>query len=283
MSLVNCPECGHSVSESAIACPNCGRPLSVPVVERRVVPAPEREGLPKWAYFPLGLLGAVLVVILFVMFSRNSDEANSNIRVGVETQRPPASDRVAPTSSSGTDDTAPPMTSAPSGSSSIPESGQSLSIPGSQTAVNTAPQKGSVVIDARIITREGSPQPVRNERFYLLDEDIESILSDARLEPIEGNTLMNSLGLSILYPDRYGDFNRRAMAAIKEHIKYAGTTDGSGKAQLGGVDPSSYYLFGVTKSPKGFAVWSSPVTIISGENNLNLSPVRLQEIENRSE
>lgn len=27
MALVNCPECGHQVSESATTCPNCGHPL----------------------------------------------------------------------------------------------------------------------------------------------------------------------------------------------------------------------------------------------------------------
>ena len=30
------------------------------------------------------------------------------------------------------------------------------------------------------------PQPVKNEKFYLLDKDLEMILSEAGLEPIEG-------------------------------------------------------------------------------------------------
>ena len=29
MALIQCPECGHSVSNHAIACPNCGYPISV--------------------------------------------------------------------------------------------------------------------------------------------------------------------------------------------------------------------------------------------------------------
>jgi hypothetical protein len=82
-----------------------------------------------------------------------------------------------------------------------------------------------------------------------------------------------------MYPDKYGEFHRDALRAIKDHIKYAGTTDGSGKAQLGGVEPNSYYLFGVTRSSRGFAVWSSPVSIIGGENLLNLSPMQLTEIQ----
>jgi hypothetical protein len=90
---------------------------------------------------------------------------------------------------------------------------------------------------------------------------------------------MNSFGLSVLYPDRYREFNRDALTAINRHIKYSTLTDGSGKALVKGIDPDQYYLFGVTRTGKGFAVWSSPVTIIGGENVLNLSPQRLTEIQ----
>ncbi len=45
------------------------------------------------------------------------------------------------------------------------------------------------------------------------------------------------------------------------------------------IEPDSYYLFGITKSGKGFAVWSSPVSIRNGENVLNLSPQALTEIQ----
>ena len=31
MALVNCPECEHIVSDSAIACPSCGHPMQQPV------------------------------------------------------------------------------------------------------------------------------------------------------------------------------------------------------------------------------------------------------------
>ena len=90
---------------------------------------------------------------------------------------------------------------------------------------------------------------------------------------------MNSLGLSVLYPERFSEFNRDALRAIKGHIKYAGTTDGSGKAELGNIEPDSYYLFGVTRSGRGFAIWSSPVAINPGQNALNLTPQRLTELE----
>jgi len=275
MSIIYCPECGHEISSAAVACPNCGRPLSAarPVVERTAVIAEpvRRDGVPTWIFIPLGIIGVILVVLFFVVMSRNSDDANSNLSVNVNARRPASAantERVTtdiPPSSS--------VTTLP------PANAQSVTVPGAQTDVSVPPTKGSVVIDAKISGKTGQPLPVKNEKFYLLDKDLESILSEAGLEPIEGQSLMNSLGLSVLYPDRFDQFNREALRAIKGHIKYAGTTDTSGKAEMGGIEPNSYYLFAVTKSGRGFAIWSSPVSIIPGQNALNLTPQRLTEME----
>ena len=262
MSMIYCPECGHEISTAAVACPNCGRPLSAtrPVPDRvPVVAEPVRkDGVPTWIFIPLGIIGIVLVVLFFIVMSRNSEDANSNLSVNVNTRRPAstANERVSTTDipSSSTVTTVP------------PSDGQSVTVPGAQTDVTVPASKGSVIIDAKISGRTGQPVPVKNEKFYLLDKDLESILSEAGLEPIEGQTLMNSLGLSVLYPDRFDNFNRDALRAIKGHIKYSGTTDTSGKAELGGIEPNSYYLFAVTKSGRGFAIWSSPVSIIAGQN-----------------
>ena len=286
MSLIYCPECGHEVSNSAVACPNCGRPLATaPVVEKKVVVArPHREGgFPPWMAIPIAAIGVLLLIVLWVAFARNNDDANSNLMVNVNTSRPNRPGVNTPTS-----ETTVGTATAPS-TITVPNDSQSVSVPGTQTGITSAPSnmsggapsmptKGSVVINAKIATKNGQTQAVKNERFYLLDRDLETILSDARIDPIEGQTLLNSFGLSVMYPNRYGEFHTKAMAAIKDHIKYAGTTDGSGKAQLGGVQPDSYYLFGVTKSRDGFAVWSSPVSVIAGENLLNLSPQQLTEI-----
>jgi hypothetical protein len=289
MSLIYCPECGHEVSNSAVACPNCGRPLATPppVVEKKVVVArPHRDsGFRPWMMVPIAALGVLLLIVLYVMFARNGDDANSNLRVNVNTSRPNRGDIDSPRSETTVGSATSPGTIA------VPNDSQSVNVPGTQTGITSAPSnisgasvpstptRGTVVINAKVATRNGQPQAVRNEKFYLLDKDLEMILSDADLEPIEGQSLVNSFGLSVMYPDRYGQFHTAALKAIKDHIKYAGTTDGSGKAQLGSVEPNSYYLFGVTKSPRGFAVWSSPVSIIGGENLLNLAPVQLTEIQ----
>jgi hypothetical protein len=271
MSLIYCPECGHEVSSAAVACPNCGRPLSAarPVEAAPVVAHVEKKDrVPNWIFIPLGIIGAVLLIVLFVVWSRNSPDDNSNIAVNVAARRAAVNSGQS--------------TTIPSTSTNVPSttSDQSVTIPGSQTDVSLPPARGTVTIDAKISTpRSNTPQPVKNERFYLLDKDLETILADARLEPIEGQTLTNSFGLSVVYPDRFGDFHRDALRAIKDHIKYAGTTDAAGKAKLGDIEPNSYYLFGVTRSGRGFAIWSSPVSIIAGENALNLSPQMVTDVQ----
>src|SRR5688572_20122229 len=265
MSLMHCPECGHEISTAAVACPNCGRPISaVPVVEQRpvVATAKKSDGVPNWIFIPLGIIGAVLLIVFFVVMSRNSDD-NSNLSVNVNSRRPAG-------------DLTRTNTDIPSSNFAV-NATQNLTIPGSQTQVSET--KGTVVIDAKVATPRGTPQPVRNEKFYLLDKDLESILAEARLQPIEGQTLLNSLGLSVIYPERYGDFNRDALRAIRDHIKYSGTTDTSGRAQLGGIEPDSYHLFAITRSGRGFAIWSEPVSINPGENAFNLTPQRVTEME----
>jgi len=245
-----------------------------------------KEGFPLWAIVPLTILGATLLFIMFYVLGRDDDMAETNLNVNVNTRRASGSART-DTSSSGSA-TSDPYTATvpPSGSTSVtvpPPPSSSQTVPGTQTEVNPAAERGRVVIDAKIAGRTGTPTAVRNEKFYLLDKDLESILSEADLEPVEGNTLANSFGLAVMFPDRYGSFYRGAMSAIKGHIKYSGTTDGSGKAALSNIEPDSYYLFGITKSGQGFALWSSPVSIRPGENVLNLSPQRVTEMNNSGE
>jgi hypothetical protein len=165
--------------------------------------------------------------------------------------------------------------------------GQTTTVPGQTTTVpdTTAPpvtlpvEKGTVVINARVARPRGTPQAVRGAKFFLLDEELEKILTEAQLEPVvEGNNLTASLGLAVVYPDQYGEFYRTAMRAINAHVKYSGTTDGKGAASLNGIEPDQYYLFGVTRVGQGFALWNAPVSIIAGQNVLNLSPQSVTEI-----
>ena len=133
-------------------------------------------------------------------------------------------------------------------------------------------------MEAKIATKSGSSQPVNAERFYLLDKDLDSILSDANIEDETGQGLTNAFGMSIFSPDKYGDTRTKALAAIAKHTVYKTQTDAGGKAQMKGVKPDSYYLFGIHKTGSGFAVWSSPVTIQAGENSLVLPAAQMTEV-----
>ena len=282
MSLIHCPECGHEISTAAVACPSCGRPVSArPVAVPRVVveKEPRTDSIPPWVIAPVIIMGVLVLFGLIYLFTASDDDANANLSVNVnarrtETARAPVTttDSTVPASSIPvTNDPAPP--SYPSTSSQ--------SVPGSRVEPPQA-TRGTVVIDAKVSTRNGSSQPVRNTRFYLLDKDIESILSDAELDPIQGQTLAASLALATADQSSYGEFYRAAMQAIKDHIKYSGSTDSSGKAQLGSVEHDSYYLFGVVRTSEGFAMWSSPVSVIAGDNAVNLTPQPLTQMPSRT-
>lgn len=288
MSIIFCPECGHEVSANAVACPNCGRPMDsvpVPVVEENVVVARPRrkEGFPTWAYVPIGLLAVILLLVVYIAMRESSDSSNTNVNVNLAGRRGSTADT--PDTRTATTTTVPPTDSTsvtvPGQTTTVP--GQTTTVPGTSTSVPAPPpSKGTVVIKARIVPSRGSVQAARGTKFYLLDEDLESILSDARVEPIEGNTLMASIGLAAVYPDRYGDFQRAAQRAIAAHVKYSGTTSSDGTASLSGVEPREYYLFGIARVGRGFALWSSPVSVVPGENLMNLSPQSVTEIPSDS-
>jgi type II secretory pathway pseudopilin PulG len=296
--MILCPDCGHEVSTAATACPNCGHPFAKPVIERKVVVAdvPRKEGIPSWVFAVLGILGVLVLFILFAVMRNNDDEANRSVNVSLAANRNADNTLDTAAASRASTDTqtltVPPSTgsqsitvpSASAPSTTVPSSVTTVPPPSSSTitTVPETPTTGTVVIDAKVATRTGAPQAVRNEKFYLLDKDLESILSAADIDPIEGQTLTNSFGLAVLYPARYGEFNSKALNAIKKHIKYNTLTDSGGKGQMKNITPDSYYLFGITKGRNGFAVWSSPVTIQAGENILNLSPQRMTEIEQAS-
>jgi len=289
MSLIICPECGTEVSDAAVACPSCGKPLrTIPVVKEVVPIRREEREIPKWVVIPVAIvIGLVLVLAFVLLYRSGADDSNVNLRVNAS--------RPATTREVGRTDTV--VESAPGSVSTVPGTSTAVNppvnppanppmtstVPGTSTDV-APPTKGSVTVDAKIQNRTGNgTAPVRNARFYLLDKDVEAILSEARIEPIEGQTMMSSLGLAASFPSRFGDFQRRAMNAIKSHVKASATTNGSGKADFSSVEPNMYYLFAVTNTPQGFALWSSPVTIAPGANVLNLEPQPLTDVSSFSE
>ena len=250
-----------------------------PVHERKVIvaqPVEREDGFPTWALIPIGLLGVVLIFVAYLAFRGGDNTANTNLSVNVAGRRPTTE-----TESRSTSTTTVPSTSVPATEKAVvrPPS-QTTTVPESPTAPPVAPlpDKGKVVLNAKATSSNGATGAVRGAKFYLLEEDVESVLTAARIEPIEGNTLAGSLGLAAVFPDRYADFQRAAMRAIAAKAKYSGTTNGSGAVNLSGVEPKGYYLFGIARIGRGFALWNSPVSVIAGDNVMNLSPQSVTEV-----
>lgn len=276
MSLLICPECSHEVSSAASACPGCGFQMRPPVIEKRVLVTqpPSDSSMPPWAIAALAFTVIGVVIVGFLLFRSSSDQANTNVNVNLAQRRATASepDRdVRPTTVPSTSTDTPVTSSIPS---------QTTTVQGTDTTVSNVPPpgKGVVKINARIASRQGEPRAAGSTKFYLLDKDVEQILSEARVSPIEGNSLSASLGLAAVFPGRYSEFQRAAMRAIGAHVKYSGTTSSSGTADLKGVSPSSYYLFAISRVGRGFALWNQSVSVIAGENVMNLSPQSVTEV-----
>ncbi|HLM01249.1 MAG TPA: hypothetical protein VK400_09370 [Pyrinomonadaceae bacterium] len=288
MSLITCPDCGNNISTVAVACPNCGRPMAPAIVEpipqREVIiqEAPRERGFPPWLIAPIIILGAVLVFALFYLARGGSeDEANSNINVRVASEREAANARSSRVQTdTRSSNVTVPSTSVPSTQTSevtVPPS-QSTSVTTTETRTadtttsTVATGKSSLSIDAKIRAATGREQPVQRETFYLLKKDLRTILEEADIDDEEGQGLVNAFGMSIVYPGRYPEIRRKALAAISKYTVAKTLTDAQGKAKFPEVKPDSYYLFGITKTPEGFSVWDTPVTLSEGAMNLNLEP-----------
>lgn len=287
MAIIHCPECAKEVSNTAVACPNCGHPLAPPAIERETIvreapPVIEKEGFPNWVFIPLAVLGIVVIFFLIILF-QNKEPETTNINISTdrtadlpETTRKstPTTEVVVPSNPNGGDIDLPPSTS------TVPSSGgtTTTTIP-SESETTTI---GTVNLELKTRDKTGNVQPAKNEIFYLLDKDFESILREADVTPISGQSLSNSFGLSVIYPDRYNDFRKKALNAIEKHIKYDVKTGSDGKAKIGKVKPDSYYFFAIHKTGSGFALWTSPITINNGENNLNIQPQSSIEIKEQN-
>ena len=286
MSMLLCPECSHEVSNTAVACPNCGHPMSPPAVQtetfvREVVPPViERETFPRWIFIPLGVLGVLLIFIIFLLMrDGQQDQQNINVKLRTGQTESPENRSVSQTTVPATEtNVVPPTTRTetitappPSESSSIPSNPPTTvtEVPADTTKVN---DRGQVKIELKVKdSRSGQLRPVSAEKFYLLDQSLDSILREADLNNQTGQSLTQAFGLSVIYPDKYSDFNSKALAAINKHIKYDTTTDSGGAAEISGVDPKNYYLFAITQTDGGFALWNSSVTVKAGDNQLNLT------------
>lgn len=296
-----CPDCGNECSTTAKECPNCGhifvRPAAQPASRIVVRDVEEKSGIPKWVFIPLAILGATLLFVIYMMLNREDETANKNINVRIASSTPlsttnstAANNEVSIPSSSAPSQITIPSSSAPSmpppststTTPSIPTAPPPTvtTVPGSTSAntVAVTPDKGTVSLEAKIFSKSGTQLPVTKEKFYLLDKDLYSILSEAKIDDPEGQGVVNAFALSVVNPKKYSATNQKALAAIKKHIVYSALTDANGKADIKDIKPGNFYLFGIKTVPNGFAMWDSPVSIQAGQNNLVLEPKTPTEV-----
>ena len=132
-----------------------------------------------------------------------------------------------------------------------------------------APQTGTLALEAGIIYKMGGNQPVARTEFMLLDKSLEAILTEAGMDP--GRTgILSNYAFAVQYPSQYPGVAQRAREAIQPHIIQSVSTDFSGKAQFTDIKPGNYYLFGLSSTRKGFAIWNTPVEVKPGQNTIFL-------------
>lgn len=278
MALIICPECGNECSIEAVICPSCGHPFAS-VMPRNVTVVQREKEFPKWVILPVAILGVVLLFLVFIMFQKNDDTANTNVNLQMAKQtqrksaetadRPETHEVVVPS----TQNSREVVVSEPAPVQSAPTEPR---IENKQTV--PAPDKAVVKVSAKVFTKNGTPRPVTREKFYLLDKDLSSILSEANIEDEEGQGLKNAFALSVVNPNKYRETNQKALAAIKKHIVYSTLTDNQGNAEIKSVKPDNYYLFAISATSNSYAIWDAPITVQTGENELTLEPQTLTEV-----
>lgn len=123
--------------------------------------------------------------------------------------------------------------------------------------IEQKPIQRNLPIKVAIIYNLGGAQAVAREDFYLLNKDAVQIWKETGLIKVE-----NNLGLDFSL-DRYyamegkpSKFNE----AIKPHIINTTTTDFEGNANFENVPEGIFYIYGVTETRGGIAVWSYKVS-----------------------
>ena len=81
MALINCPECGKEISDSAMNCPNCGYPMQVESASTNKLK--EDNKIPKKIPVVLMLcMAAVIIMMILVQLGIRSKSTISNGIIG---------------------------------------------------------------------------------------------------------------------------------------------------------------------------------------------------------
>lgn len=163
-----------------------------------------------------------------------------------------------------------------------------------------APEPPSLAIEAAVIYNFGGAQPLARTEIVLLDQSLPQVLRDAGLhggdldieharasknrfpnmpdfsrystrKPDTDAQLLEDLANALHFPTLGdGQFISKATEAIKAHTAASGTTDFAGKLELRDLKPRQYFVYAVTQTRRGHALWNIPVEIKEGRNSLSI-------------
>lgn len=135
---------------------------------------------------------------------------------------------------------------------------------------------------ATVSLKPGYPQAVARTTFHLVDNSLATILKDAGVT-IKGRdgkdkpaqteddyAIWFGFAANNLRLLPIGDFYEKAMAILKPHIVQTVISDFDGKARFAPVRMGAYYLLGVARTPKGFAVWQLKAPLDAASVSLTL-------------
>jgi len=166
----------------------------------------------------------------------------------------------------------------------IPALGLAQAAPASAARSTLPVAQGQSVLSIRatVSLKPGYPQAVARTTFHLVDNSLGTILKSAGLT-IKGRDGQDKLAQT---EDDYaiwfgfaannlrmlpiGDFYEKAMGTLKPHILQTVISDFDGKARFAPVKMGAYYLLGVARTPKGFAVWQLKAPLDAANVNLTL-------------
>lgn len=163
------------------------------------------------------------------------------------------------------------------------------------------PAKAIINLQAGLVYQQTGPEMLARATFYLLDDDLVSILQNAGIGPslevlakqkAERDSKLGDTSASppehkelaaelraahpnALYPlfDILWSSNLgKIEVAMQPHIKGTLTTDFNGVAQSGDISPGTYFVYGQvqTHSRWGRAVWNLRVEVKPGQNQIIL-------------
>ncbi len=149
-------------------------------------------------------------------------------------------------------------------------------------AIPNDSEKGTLSFDARVASKSGNAKPIAGGSFYLLDDDLKSILQTSALKPENRLSLLNTFLManygSSLGIERSEKAFARAMESVQPHIVATTTSDFNGKGQFSSLVPGTYYLVNVgvvylntgSLTDRKAILWNVKVQIQPGQNSTTL-------------